>query len=127
MPIKGAFVLPHPPLIVPEVGKGQEKKIQRTVDAYKEAARRIAALKPGLIVLVTPHSVMYADYFHISPGFSAEGDLSRFAPGTPKIRVDYDRDFLVDREQSTGDEVYFNVGLEPVDSAEKLFFTVKTR
>jgi hypothetical protein len=41
--------------------------------------------------------------------------------------VDYDNDFLVDRGQSTGDETYFNVGLEPVDSAEKLFFTIKTR
>jgi hypothetical protein len=41
--------------------------------------------------------------------------------------VDYDNDFLVDREQSTGDETYFNIGLEAVDSAEKLFFTIKTR
>ncbi|MCD8266688.1 MAG: hypothetical protein LUC33_05980, partial [Prevotellaceae bacterium] len=41
--------------------------------------------------------------------------------------VDYDADFLVDREESSGDEVYFNVALQPVDSAEKLYFTVKTR
>lgn len=41
--------------------------------------------------------------------------------------VDYDNDFLVDRELSHGDEVYFNVGIQPVDSAEKLFFTVTTR
>jgi hypothetical protein len=41
--------------------------------------------------------------------------------------VDYDNDFLVDRGNSSGDETYFNIGLEPVDSAEKLFFTIKTR
>lgn len=41
--------------------------------------------------------------------------------------VDYDNDFSVDRGRSSGDETYFNVGLEPVDSAEKLFFTIKTR
>ena len=41
--------------------------------------------------------------------------------------VDYENDFLVDREASSGDEVFFNVGLEPVDSAEKLFFTIRTR
>lgn len=40
--------------------------------------------------------------------------------------VDYDNDFLVDRSKSTGDETYFNIYLQPVDSAEKLFFTVKT-
>jgi hypothetical protein len=41
--------------------------------------------------------------------------------------VDYDNDFLVDRESSAGDRTYFNVGIKPVDSAEKLFFTVTTR
>lgn len=41
--------------------------------------------------------------------------------------IDYDKDFLVDREASQGDETYFNIGLEAVDSSEKLFFTVRTR
>ncbi|MCC8157309.1 MAG: phage tail sheath family protein [Oscillospiraceae bacterium] len=41
--------------------------------------------------------------------------------------VDYDNDFLVDREMSSGDQTYFDVGIQPVDSAEKLYFTVKTR
>ena len=41
--------------------------------------------------------------------------------------VDFDKDFLVDRELSHGDETYFNVGIQPVDSAEKFYFTVTTR
>ncbi len=41
--------------------------------------------------------------------------------------VDVDSDFLVDRSTSAGDETYFNVAVSPVDSAEKLYFTVKTR
>jgi len=48
--------------------------------------------------------------------------------GVGAIRgIDYDNDFKVDRELSHGDEVYFNVGIQPVDSAEKLFFTITTR
>ncbi len=41
--------------------------------------------------------------------------------------VDYNLDFLVNREISQGDETYFKIGLEAVDSSEKLFFTVTTR
>jgi len=41
--------------------------------------------------------------------------------------VDYENDFLVDRSLSDGDETYFDIGLEPVDSSEKLFNTIKTR
>lgn len=48
--------------------------------------------------------------------------------GVGAIRgIDYDSDFLVDRESSHGDETYINVGIQPVDAAEKLYFTVTTR
>ncbi len=33
MPILGAFMVPHPPIILPEVGKGEEKKIEDTTKA----------------------------------------------------------------------------------------------
>lgn len=41
--------------------------------------------------------------------------------------VNTDEDFAVDRTISSGDETFFNVGLEPVDSSEKLYFTIATR
>ena len=48
--------------------------------------------------------------------------------GVGAIRgIDYDKDFLVDRESSHGDEVFVNVGIQPVDAAEKFYFTVTTR
>lgn len=92
--ISGAFMVPHPPLIIPEIGRGQEKGIQDTIDAYHEAGRRIGSLQPETIVLLSPHQVMYADYFHISPGEKAEGDFSQFRAGQVKIEVDYDTDFV---------------------------------
>lgn len=53
--------------------------------------------------------------------------LKQFDDAGAITDVDYDNDFLVDRETSQGDETYFNVGLKPVDSAEKLYFTISTR
>lgn len=41
--------------------------------------------------------------------------------------VVYDEDFLVDRVKSTGDSVFVDVAITPVDAAEKLYFTVTTR
>ena len=68
MSITGAFIVPHPPLIMPQVGRGEEKIISLTTDSYREAARRIAALKPETIVVTSPHATMYSNYFHVSPG-----------------------------------------------------------
>lgn len=53
--------------------------------------------------------------------------LKQFEDAGAISEVDYDNDFLVDRSLSQGDETYFNVGLKPVDSAEKLYFTIATR
>lgn len=53
--------------------------------------------------------------------------LKLFEDAGAITEVDYDADFFVDREASVGDKTYFTVGLKPVDSAEKLFFTVGTR
>lgn len=41
--------------------------------------------------------------------------------------VDEENDFLVDRGASTGDSVYIFCGIQPVDSAEKYYFTVIAR
>ena len=87
-------MLPHPPLIVPAIGKGEERKIQKTIDAYHEAARRIAACRPETIVLISPHQVMYADYFHISPGESADGDFGQFRAPEEQMTVSYDTAFV---------------------------------
>ena len=92
--VAGAFMLPHPPLIVPDVGRGEEKKIEDTVCAYREAAKRIGEIKPETIVLISPHQTMYADYFHISPGKKAEGDLGQFRAGGVKTEVWYDTEFV---------------------------------
>ena len=67
MSVTAGYMVPHPPLIIPEVGQGQQDKIQNTVDAYREAARLAAEQKPETIVVISPHNVMYQDYFHIRP------------------------------------------------------------
>jgi len=94
MPLLGAFIVPHPPIIIPEVGKGEEHKINETVQSYREIAKRIAQLKPDTIIITSPHAIMYSDYFHISPGKSAKGDLSQFSAKNVSFQVEYDEEFV---------------------------------
>lgn len=98
MPVLAAVAVPHPPLIIPEVGKGEEKRIQHTINAYQQAMRFLARFKPDTVVLTTPHTVMYSDYFHISPGKSACGDLSRFNAPKARVEIPYDQDFVHELE-----------------------------
>jgi AmmeMemoRadiSam system protein A/AmmeMemoRadiSam system protein B len=103
MPILAAYAVPHPPIIIPQVGRGEEKKIAATAAAYDEAMRRAAAHKPDVMIITSPHAAMYADYFHISPGKEASGSLAQFrAPGA-SCRVKYDTE-LADRIEALADQ-----------------------
>ncbi len=96
MPILASFMVPHPPLIVPAVGRGGEKEVLKTIRSYEKVADEIAALKPETILITSPHATLYADYFHISPGKHAKGSFAGFHAPQVKFSEDYDED-LVDR------------------------------
>lgn len=94
MPILASFMVPHPPLIVPAIGRGGERQIAATTAAYEQVAREIAALKPETIVISSPHATMYADYFHISPGPAASGSFAQFGAAEIAFREQYDTELV---------------------------------
>lgn len=94
MSILAGFMVPHPPLIIPEIGRGQEQEIQKTIDTYQKVGEEIGSLQPETIVLLSPHQTMYADYFHISPGKAAKGDFGQFRAGQVHMEVTYDTEFV---------------------------------
>lgn len=94
MAILAAFMVPHPPMIVPAVGRGSEKQIQKTIEAYEQVADEIAALQPETIIITSPHATMYSDYFHISPGRGAKGDFGRFRASQVSFAEEYDRELV---------------------------------
>lgn len=103
MSIAGGIMVPHPPLIIAEIGQGEEKKIRATIDAYHEAAKKLASWRPDTIVVLSPNSVMYADYFHISPGKGARGDFGRFRAPQVKFQVKYDMAFAEELEREAAE------------------------
>ena len=107
--ILAGFMVPHPPLIIPEIGKGEEETIRETINAYERAAEEIAALTPETIIITSPHSVMYGDYFHISPGKGAKGSFRRFGAGRVRFEEDYDT-LLRDRICVLADAAGFPAG-----------------
>lgn len=88
----GAFILPHPPIALHEVGHGREREIQATLDAFREAANTVASWNPDVLFIASPHTVSYSDYFHISPGTEAAGDMGQFGAPEVRFRVRYDEE-----------------------------------
>ena len=94
MSIIAAYMVPHPPMIVPQVGKGSEKQIQKTIRAYESVAAEIAELQPETLIITSPHATLYADYFHISPAEYATGDFGSFRAPEIRFRKNYDTELV---------------------------------
>ncbi len=94
MSIAAAYMVPHPPMIVPEVGRGSERQVEATSAAYRRVAEEIAALSPETIVISSPHAAMYADYFHISPGEGAQGSFAQFRAPQVRFRETFDTELV---------------------------------
>ena len=94
MAIVGAYMVPHPPLIIPEIGKGKEKQIKKTSDAYTSVAKEISQLKPETIIISSPHADINREHFNISFGKEAPGNFSKFGAPQVQFKEKYDEDLV---------------------------------
>ena len=117
MSVLAAFMVPHPPLIVPAVGRGGEAQIATTTAAYEAVADKIAQLEPETIIIASPHTVMYGDYFHIAPGEQAGGSFAAFRAPEEKFLEKYDTE-LVRLISRIADSEGFPAGTKGEKSAE---------
>ncbi len=90
MGLQAAYIVPHPPLILPEIGRGEERKIQRTIDAYQKIAIEILDKNPDTIVIASPHAPIRPEGFLVFEGKAAQGDFAMFGHPRPSFRVAYD-------------------------------------
>lgn len=88
--IKGAFIFPHPPIIVEAVGKGHERAAENTIKAVQEASRRIGELKPETILVISPHGNMLSDAVTINGDSLLSGSFANF--GAPQVKLEFDND-----------------------------------
>lgn len=86
--ISSAFIFPHPPIIIPEIGKGEESKAKATVEGCKTASDRIAMEKPDTILIITPHGPAFRDVVCVSSGQVLEGNFSNFGRADLKFRFE---------------------------------------
>lgn len=91
----GYYLMPHPPIIIPDIGKGEEKKIEETSLACNKIGREVADIKPDTIIIITPHATMFSDAISISDEEKISGDLSQFRCTNIKMDIPIDKEFNV--------------------------------
>ncbi|MFP4371835.1 MAG: AmmeMemoRadiSam system protein B [Halanaerobium sp.] len=86
MGVKCAALLPHPPIVIEEIGGRELKKAEETVQGFKKTAEEIAQFKDDLdlLVFITPHGPVFRSTASLIIKEELSGNFSDF--GHPKIK-----------------------------------------
>lgn len=78
------FFMPHPPIIIPEIGGGQENMAIKTIQGMRELGQFAGKIKPKTIIYVTPHGNSFSNGTCILDENVLDGNFCDY--GYPDIR-----------------------------------------
>jgi aromatic ring-opening dioxygenase LigB subunit len=88
-------LMPHPPIMIPDVGKHELHTIKDTVAAAEHVSQVIKELNPQTVVLITPHGPVFEDAACISIHPRLKGNFAAF--GAPETGMGFETDGLLVR------------------------------
>ena len=109
MSIVASYLLPHAPVFIDKVGGDQAEYVIKTINAYEDVAKRIVALKPDIIVMVSPHGPIFTDAISIYDFEPYVGNMAAFGEYTLNYKVNKSKAFieaLMQQNQSDGGYFY---------------------
>ncbi|MDN5315232.1 MAG: hypothetical protein PWP10_3982 [Clostridiales bacterium] len=83
--IISAYIMPHPPVLLPQIGAGREMDVKNTLSSMEQMAKEIAKIKPTTIILSSPHAPCFRDFFYINRTKKLSGSFAGF--GHPELKL----------------------------------------
>jgi len=81
-----AGITPHPPLLIPSIGKEMVKKIEKTKTALEKMEEELYLSKPDIILIISPHGSYFHDAFTVNVCPEFETDLKEFGDLSTKMK-----------------------------------------
>ena len=80
--LKSAYICPHPPLLIPSIGKNYFAQIKSTVRAMNELGNEVKKKNINTIIIVSPHGPVQMDAMSINSAEYLQGNFSQFDDDT---------------------------------------------
>jgi aromatic ring-opening dioxygenase LigB subunit len=78
MSLAFAAIVPHPPLLIPSIGKETIKRILKSKDALEKLEEDLYLSRPDIIIIISPHSNQYPNAFTLNMSQKFVSDLKEF-------------------------------------------------
>lgn len=89
-----AGIVPHPPLLIPTVGKENIKKLKKTVGAFDILEESLVKANPDTIIVISPHGEMNPDAFSINTNDIYRANFQTFGDFSTKLEFLSDLQFI---------------------------------
>lgn len=82
MPVVFSAITPHPPIIIPPIGKENLSRLDATSNSFNELSEILKASKAETVLVISPHGLVHSDSFtmNLNPKFTCNfedfGDFS---------------------------------------------------
>jgi AmmeMemoRadiSam system protein B len=87
-------IVPHPPVMVPEVGGASSEEVRASVEAMRELTERIKSCGAETIILISPHAPLEERAFVAYDGPRLRGDFANFRAPHATVDVPLDAELL---------------------------------
>ncbi|HEX7294758.1 MAG TPA: AmmeMemoRadiSam system protein A, partial [Pyrinomonadaceae bacterium] len=87
-------IVPHPPIMVPEVGQESIDDVRSSIDAMAEFTRRLVDSNAGTVILISPHAPLELDSFVAYQGPEVRGDFANFRAPNTRLNAAVDQELL---------------------------------
>lgn len=84
--------MPHPPVAVPELRRGQGFRMESTIKGYEAMAKKIAHIHPETIIYISPHGHSFSNGICILDETNVTGNLSAFGHEEVSVHKSVDRE-----------------------------------
>jgi len=94
MPLTFSTITPHPPIIIPIIGKGELKNVKKTVSAMERIKEDFKKAKPDTVIIISPHAPLLPDSFAISSSSPLSGNFKNFGDFKTQLQFENDLDLV---------------------------------
>src|SRR5215218_7075186 len=101
-----AGIAPHPPIMVPEVGREAIAEVRGSIEAMREFTERIIESGAETVVLVSPHAPLEARAFVAYRDAKLYGDFANFRAPETRVEAPLDEELLNAISQAASEQDY---------------------
>ena len=106
-----AGIAPHPPIMVPEVGRDAIAEVRDSIDAMAALTERVIRSGAETVILISPHAPLQTDAFVAYEGPQLYGDFASFHAPTTAVQAELDEELLNEINRAAAEQ---NLGMATI-------------